>query len=280
MLLCCLAVTALCAAQPQGGGSSAGSNLLSFAPGTGFEVDFSRHCVNYSVPVELRLFSVKNSFNFSVGERFSFHKAKPDQGLYPSYTYYSTLHNPYINYKQFATYLAARWNIIPATDTSRVALFAGAAYLFCLNADGRVFVDVPQQGPWDGADQTTYDWMLGSGWQEYGCNRLLNTVSHSLRLELGVTTPAVELSLFGVLPLSSPVNLDYADRTLYYDRNHLNTAMMDHPVTHSDGPAPYLPIRLTDSRNVVEGLSDRFTLGFGLKVFIVPKYYRNLFARR
>lgn len=258
-----------------------------FAPGAGFEVDFSGNSTNFSFPIELRLFSVENQFNFSLGERITLRKTSKDENAVQDYTYYCALLNPYINYEQYSTYVNARWNIVRFCDTNFVGIFVGAGYYFNVNTNGKVFVDVPTQGPWLDSHHLLehYNWQDGTGWQVYRCESLLHRISQSLRLELGFTTPGFEISVFAMMAVTNPVNLKTADMTLYYDRNHHNDQLSMHPVTIPDGETTneytsYLPIRLADYAVLYNNsLYDRVSVGFSIKAHLFTGYYKKLFHK-
>lgn len=256
-----------------------------FAPGTGFEIDFSGNATNFSIPIELRLFSVENQYNFAIGERITLRKSNKDENPVQNYTYYCSLLNPYINYEQYSTYINARWNIVRFCDTNFVGIFVGAGYYFNINTAGKIFIDVPTQGPWQDDANNHYElpdhytWQEGTGWQTYRCESLLHRTSHSLRLELGFTTPGFEISLYGMMAMTNPVNLETASQTLYYDRNHQNDQLSSHAVTNTNGVTSYLPIKLSDYAILYNSLYDRFTIGFSLKAHLFTGYYKKLFHK-
>lgn len=256
-----------------------------FAPGTGFEIDFSGNATNFSIPIELRLFSVENQYNFAIGERITLRKSNKDENAVQNERYYCSLYNPYINYEQYSTYLNARWNIVRFCDTNFVGIFVGAGYYFNINTAGKIFIDVPTQGPWDRHNmQSTYLWRDGTGWQTYRYEHLLNRTSHSLRLELGFTTPGFEISLYTMVSLTNPVNLGAISDTLWYDRNHRNDQLSDHPVSVASGDitheaTSYLPILLPDYAVLYSSLYDRFMIGFSFKAHLFTGYYKKLFHK-
>lgn len=284
IVLTALVSTVLCVAQqPQADVSPAPKNAAShfdFAPGVGFEVDFSRSCTNFSFPVELRLFSVGNKFNFALGERITLHRGTVDTNVYEDYVYQSTLHHPYLTYDQFSTYLTARWNLLPFSDTSFVGIFVGVGYMGSINTSGKVYIDAPVQGPWDGADQSQYDWLTGAGLKAYHYDGLFKRLSHSMRLEIGFTTPGFEVSLFGLMALTSPVDLTVASTEMYYDRNHENDQLSKHPVVLEDGKTSYLPITLTDHLLLYNDVKGTVTLGFSAKVYLGTGYFKSLFTKK
>lgn len=287
ILVSCLIAISLCYGQdtepPAQEASANGQFVLSFAPGAGFEVDFSRACTNISVPVELRLLPVGGSFNFAIGERITMHRGHKDADPVFDQRYYSWLEEPYLTYDQISTYLTARWNIIPYGGENKVGLFAGAAYLFNLNTNGKVYLDAPRQGPWPPyPTQERYDPMDGYGLREYRCEALLNPVSHSVRFELGFTTPGFEVLLYAMLPMTNPVNLTTVSSELYYDRTHANSELSTVPVTVVDGITPYLPITLLQEGShqaLYDDVMGRYTLGFSLKAYIGTGWFRALFHK-
>lgn len=258
-----------------------------FAPGAGFEIDFSNNCTNFSIPIELRLFSVENQFNFALGERINLRKTNKDENQVQNFDYYCALRTPYINYEQYSTYVNARWNIVRFCDTNFVGIFVGAGYYFNINTAGKIFIDAPTQGPWldDRNLPDHYMWQEGAGWQAYRCESLLHRISHSARLELGFTTPGIEISLYAMLALTNPVNLATADQTLYYDRYHRNDQLSTHPVTIAGGDetheySSYLPVRLADYAVLYNGLYDRVSVGFSLKAHLFTGYWTKLFKKK
>lgn len=288
ILVSCLMSIALCYGQtgesPVQETSAGGQFVLSFTPGAGFELDFSRACTNISIPVELRLLPVGNHFNFSLGERITIHRGHKEADPVFDQRYYSWLEEPYLTYDQISTYLTARWNIIPYGGENKVGLFAGAAYLFNLNTNGKVYLDAPQQGPWPPyPTQERYDPMDGYGRREYCCESLLNPVSHSLRFELGFTTPGFEVLLYAMLPMTNPVNLTTVSSELYYDRTHANNELSTVPVTVVDGTTPYLPITLLQEGShqaLHDDVMGRYTVGFSLKAYVGTGWFRSLFHKK
>ena len=275
ILVSCLMVTALCCGQevePVAQESTPKAPLvLTFAPGAGFEMDFSRACINISIPIELRLLPVGHQFNFALGERFTLHRGHQDENAVFYQEYYSWLLEPYITYDQISTYLTARWNIIRFGGDNKVGIFAGATYFFNINTNGKVYLDAPQQGPWHGADQPTYEPMEGYGRRDYRCESLLNPVSHSLRIELGFTRPRFEVLLYAMLPVTSAVNLTTVSTELYYDRTHQNNELSLDPVTIEDGVTPYLPVTLLAEgghQALYDDVLGRYTVGFSAKVYL------------
>lgn len=253
------------------------------ALGIGFETDFSLSATSYSVPVELRLFSVENRFNFALGERVTFRRPVPDENPVFDYTYYCTRYTPYINYEQYTTYLNARWNIVRYGDSVFAGLFVGAGFLVNVNANAEVFIDAPSQGPWLDHSRLPdhYTWQEGVGRQTYRCDELLNRFSYALRLELGFTTPGFEVTLYGTMALTTPVNFDVAGQELYYDRSHRNDQMSVSPVTIADGGTPtYLPIRLADYAALQHSLYDRVAIGFSVKAHLFTGYWAKLFRKQ
>lgn len=286
IMLSCLMSTALCFGQEAEGSvvenSAKTSLVLSFAPGAGFEMDFSRACTNISIPVELRLLPVGSQFNFAIGERVTMHRGHQDPNTVFDQRYYSWLEEPYLTYDQITTYLTARWNIIPFGGENKIGLFAGASYLFHLNTNGKVFLDAPRQGPWTGADQPNYEPLNGYGRRDYRCETLLNAVSHSLRVELGFTTPGFEVFLYAMLPVTSAVNLTTVSSELYYDRTHRNAELSTVPVAVSDGPTSYLPVTLLQEGShqaLYDDVMGRYTLGFSAKMYIGTGWFRGLFRK-
>ena len=287
ILVSCLMSIALCYGQtgdsPVQETPAGGQFVLSFTPGAGFELDFSRACTNISIPVELRLLPVGNHFNFALGERITMHRGRIEENTVSNYDYYSMLQEPYLTYDQISTYLTARWNIIPYGGDNKIGVFAGAAYFFNLNTNGKVYLDAPRQGPWQGADQPTYEWMDGYGRREYRCESLLNPVSHSLRFELGFTTPGFEVLLYAMLPMTNPVNLTTVSSELYYDRKHANNELSTVPVTVEDGTTPYLPVTLLQEgghQALYDDVMGRYTVGFSLKAYIGTGWFRSLFHKK
>jgi len=278
IIVICLMATVLCRGQevePAAQESSPEAPLvLSFAPGAGFELDFSRACTNISIPVELRLLPVTGQFNFALGERFTMHRGRKDGNTYDDRDYFSWLEEPYVTYDQVSTYLTARWNIIPFGGDNKVGIFAGAAYFFNVNTNGKVYIDAPRQGPWSGADQPTYEWLDGYGRREYRCETLLNAVSHSLRFELGFTRPRFEVLLYAMLPITSVVNLNTVSNILYYDRTHQNNELSTEPVNIADGVTSYLPIILLKEGShqaLYDDVMGRYTVGVSVKVYLKLK---------
>lgn len=275
----------LCVAQqPSSDVSPAARNAashLDFSPGAGFEVDFSRSCTNYSFPIELRLFSVGNKFNFALGERITMHSGKVDENYYDVQKYYCFLQDPHLTYNQFSTYLTARWNVVPFSDTSFVGLFVGAGYMGSINTSGKVYIDAPVQGPWEGAVEDHYDWLYGAGLQAYRCDGLFKRLSHSLRLEAGFTTPGFEVSVYGLMALTSPVDLTVASNELWYDCTHQNDQLSKREVKLEDGmKTTYQPITLTDHLALYNDVTGRVTVGFSAKVFLGTGYFKSLFTKK
>lgn len=280
-----LITTALCVAQqPSSDVSPAPKNASShfdFAPGVGFEVDFSRSCTNFSFPIELRLFSVGNKFNFALGERITLHRGNVDTNSYFVQEYYSFLQDPYLTYDQYSTYLTARWNLLPFSDTSFVGIFVGVGYMGSINTSGKVYIDAPMQGPWERAEEEVYTPICGAGLKAYRCDGLFKRLSHSLRLEIGFTTPGFEVSMFGLMALTSPVDLTVASTEMYYDRNHENDQLSKHPVVlEGDNKTSYLPITLTDHLLLYNDVKGTVTLGFSAKVYLGTGYFKSLFTKK
>ena len=278
--------TVLCVAQQPSADVSpapkSGSAHFDFAPGVGFEMDFSNACINYSFPLELRLFSVGNKFNFALGERITLHRGRVDENPVENFEYQSTLYSPYLSYDQFSTYLTARWNLLQFSDTDFVGIFVGAGYMGSINTSGKVFIDAPLQGPWTGAVEEHYDWLYGAGLKAYRCDGLFKRLSHSLRLEIGFTTPGFEVSVYGIMSLTSPVDLMVASDTLWYDRTHQNDQLSKHQVKLDDGmPTSYLPIVLANNHQALyNDVTGRITLGFSAKVFLGTGYFKSLFTKK
>lgn len=288
ILVSCLFSMVLCYGQevetPSQEASAGSPVVLSFAPGAGFEVDFSRACTNISIPVELRIFPVTGHFNFAIGERFTMHRGRLDTAAVFDRRYYSWLEEPYMTYNQISTYLTARWNIIPYGGDNKVALFAGATYLLNLNTNGKVYIDAPRQGPWPPyPTQETYTPVEGYGLRAYRSESLLNPVSHSLRFELGFTTPGFEVLVYAMLPMTNPVNLNTVSSELWYDRTCQNNELSTQPVIIEDGISPYLPITLLTEdghQAFYDDVMHRYTLGFSLKAFIGTGWFRSLFHKK
>lgn len=282
-----LIFSAMCVAQEGAPTPQDFYKYPNFAPGTGFEIDFSSSATNFSIPIELRLFSVENQYNFAFGERITLRSFNPDNNPVQNEKYYCSLFNPYINYEQYSTCINARWNIVRFCDTVFAGLFVGAGYLFNINTNGKVFIDAPTQGPWLDHSHLPehYIWQDGTGWQVYRCEGLFNRTSHSLRLELGFTTPGVEISVYGIMALTHPINLEFAGQTLYYDRNHRNDQLATQPVTIIDGEAThdytsYLPICLSDYATLYNSLYDRVSIGFSVKAHLFTGYWKKLFGKK
>ena len=107
ILVSCLMSIALCYGQtgdsPVQETPAGGQFVLSFTPGAGFELAFSRACTNISIPVELRLLPVGNHFNFALGERITMHRGRIEENTVSNYDYYSMLQEPYLTYDQIST---------------------------------------------------------------------------------------------------------------------------------------------------------------------------------
>ena len=282
-LVSCLMMIALCSAQESGTAPSTASGnaplVLSFAPGAGFELDFSHSCTNFSIPVELRLLPAGNQFNFAIGERFTMHRGQQDENTVFFHEYYSWLEEPYLTYEQISTYLTARWNVIRYGGENKVSIFVGVTYLFNVNTNGKVFLDAPQQGPWPPyPTQDVYEPMNGYGLREYRSESLLNPVSHSFRFELGFGTPAFEVLLYAMLPITNPVNLNTVSTELYYDRTHSNNELSFYPVEIEDGISPYLPVTLLQESGhqaLYADIMQRYTWGFSAKVYLGTGWLRS-----
>lgn len=249
------------------------------ALGTGFEMDFSGVGHGWAIPIEFRLMSPESNFNFYFGERMSRYYVMPDSTAAFVPKYYSMLMAPYYSFSQFSTYLTARWNLVPYSARDRFALYVGAGYMFNINANEKIYIDVPQQGPFAGAVLPTYTPMLGSGWQTYRCEEFLNPVSHSLRLEAGFGTPGFEVSAYALLALTSPVNLDVATATMYYDRTGENNEMATHEVDAGLAVNPYLPVNMLDYTRMAESFYSRWSFGFSFKFYFMSGYYKQLFNK-
>ena len=291
IIVICLIVTVLCRSQESEAVSLEEAPkaplVLSFAPGAGFELDFSRACTNISIPIELRLLPVGHQFNFAIGERITMHRGRRDENPIFFRDYYTWLEEPYLTYDQVSTYLTARWNVIAYGGDNRIGLFAGATYLLNVNTNGKVYLDAPQQGPWPPYPiQDVYEPLKGYGLRDYRCESLLNPISHSLRLELGFTTPGFEVLLYAMLPMTNPVNLTTVSSELWYDRTHVNNELSTEPVPTvlEDGSiTPYLPITLLDNDShlmLYDDVMHRYTLGFSAKVYVGTGYFKGLFRKK
>ena len=287
LLLSCLMSLMLCHAQTSTDSSSDEGRdtplQLSLAPAAGFEVDFARPCTNVALPIELRLLPASHRFNFAIGERIALHRGHADADPVADQRYYSWLMEPYINYDQISTYLAARWNIITCGGDDKVGLAVAAAYLFNVNTNGKVYLDAPRQGPWPPyPTQSVYEWMDGYGLRPYTAQELLNHYSHSLRLDMVIGTPGFEFSVYAMLPLTSAVNLETASTEMYYDRTYANSELSTNPVTLQDGISPYLPVTLlAEGRHLYlyNDIMQRYTIGFSLKLYAGTGYFRSLFKK-
>lgn len=231
--------------------------------GFGFDFSASYKAFNFGFPIELRLNDVYDRFTFRIGERFSFHDGGDDSAIYYDPYFLTDMWQPTVGFTQFSTYAAVRWNFLHFDDEWDAVLFAGLGYYFNVNTRGRVDLDIPSISYISGTE--VYDWGSGRDFKRYRFDDIINPISHTLRVELGVECAYFELSMFLDIDITKPYNFANASQDVYYDVHAVD------PNIHYDAMPGFLSANFASFKNIRSAMDDVCYFGMALKFFLWGK---------
>lgn len=238
-------------------------NIRPIALGIGVDLDASFGALNWGIPIEVRLGRTSDPFTLHIGERISFHRGGDDSADYWDPGYGLWLYEPTVSFTQFSTYIHGRWNFYRSLDFSG---FVGAGYYVNFNTNPRINIDIPNISYINGSYVYTYH----EGRRRFYCDDLVNRMSQSLRLELGVGNPVFEFTVFMSFDLTRNFKRSVIRNDVYYDPYCVNRNVCTYPVDNT-----YSAINLGSLEDINEATFDIVFVGCGLKFFLFSGYFEK-----